>query len=90
MRSAPTGASARRVDACLNRCVVRALFAAMAVLLLLASVVAVLALLLTIADARSPALFGPRGQTVLLFSIAATRESFAPLGITTVSADAIA
>src|SRR5262249_57095369 len=40
MRSAPTGASARRVDACLNRCAARALFAAMVALPLLASDVA--------------------------------------------------
>src|SRR5262249_56069110 len=40
MRSAPTGASARRVDACLNRCVARALLAATVALPLLASEVA--------------------------------------------------
>src|SRR5262249_6137002 len=40
MGSAPTGASARRVDACLSRCAARALFAATVALPLLASNVA--------------------------------------------------
>jgi signal transduction histidine kinase len=40
------------------------------ILLLLASVVAVLALMLAIADAHTPALLSPHGQTVLLLSIA--------------------
>src|SRR5262245_10695778 len=57
MRSAPTGASARRVDACLNRCVARALFAAMVALPLLASEVAAAprALVLEIDGAIGPA-----------------------------------
>src|SRR5262249_62144038 len=40
MGSAPTGASARRVDACLSRCAARALLAATVALPLLASNVA--------------------------------------------------
>ena len=57
MRSAPTGASARRVDACFNRCVVRALFAAMVALSLPASEVAAAprALVLEIDGAIGPA-----------------------------------
>ncbi|HET9245100.1 MAG TPA: nodulation protein NfeD [Xanthobacteraceae bacterium] len=57
MRSAPTGASARRVDACLNRYVARALFAAMVALSLPASEVAAAprALVLEIDGAIGPA-----------------------------------
>src|SRR5262249_26605003 len=57
MRSAPTGASARRVDACLNRCVARALLAATVALPLLASEVAAAprALVLEIDGAIGPA-----------------------------------
>jgi len=57
MRSAPTGASARRVDACLSRCVARALFAAMVALPLPASEVAAAprALVLEIDGAIGPA-----------------------------------
>ena len=57
MRSAPTGASARRVDARLNRGVVRALFAAMVALSLPASEVAAAprALVLEIDGAIGPA-----------------------------------
>src|SRR5215831_7414311 len=57
MRSALTGASARRIDACLNRCVVRALFAAMVALPLSASEVAAAprALVLEINGAIGPA-----------------------------------
>jgi membrane-bound serine protease (ClpP class) len=57
MRSAPTGASARRVDACLSRCAARALFAAMVALPLLASdvVAAPRAVVLEIDGAIGPA-----------------------------------
>src|SRR5262249_56868209 len=56
-RGAPGGAPARRVDACLNRCVARALFAAMVALSLPASEVAAAprALVLEIDGAIGPA-----------------------------------
>ena len=49
------------------------------VLLLLASIVAVLALLLAIAGARMPALLGAHGQSALLFAIAAAGAAIAAL-----------